>query len=288
MENFIYDYFISPIWDRTGYNTINTVAYVLIALAALWVLYGYLKSRIKFDEAFIGSILCFVLFGSTARVVTDAIDGGNFLPISPIHEFVLNSHIWDYGYLTVTPGIYIVTAALLMASFLILRKIGRPGLLGYVGIALWLPHFLLLLPFFGYWIYSLPILVLTVIPGFFAWRHFKDKVLSGIVAGQALDGAATFFIIDYFSKISGISYFEQHVFSAAIGNLFGTFFVFYLIKVGIALAAAYILSKEKQEVAIAKLFGRELTVDRNFIAMVIMIIGFAPGIRDILRMMAGT
>ncbi len=276
MDNFIYDYFIQPIWSRTGYNAVNTLAYAAIAILAVYLLHRALKGRVRFDEGFVRSVLCFVLLGSTMRVVTDAIDTGVFKAVTPIHQLVLDSHIWDYGYLTVTPGIYIVTAAILLISMAALYRMKRMELLGYVGLALWLPQFLLLLPFMNYIAYSLPILVLAAVPAYISLKYFKDRILAAIVAGQALDGAATFFIIDVFSGLTGKAYFEQHVFSAGIGEIAGTYFAFYLLKVGIAFAAAYVIQKEKM--------GKE---DRNYIALLLMIMGFAPGIRDLLRMVTG-
>jgi len=276
MENFIYKYYIEPIWSHSGYNVVNTITYALIAIAAVYGLHRVLKGRVKMDARFIGGVLAFVLLGSTMRVVTDAIDTGAFKPVTPFHAWVLQSHFWDYSYLTVTPGIYLLTAALLLLTLALLHRMGRVELLGHVGLALWLPHFLLLVPFMGYAIYAIPVLLLAAIPAYLAYRHFRDPVLSAIVAGQALDGAATFFVIDIFSKISGLAYFEQHVFSAGIGEITGTFFSFYLLKVAIAIAAAYVLQKEEMD-----------SEDRNYIALILMIMGFAPGIRDMLRMMAG-
>ena len=137
-----------------------------------------------------------------------------------------------------------------------------------------------------YAVYALPVLVLAAIPAYLAYMYFKDRILAAIVAGQALDGAATFFVIDFFSKVSGIGYFEQHVLSSAIGSFFGSFFPFYLLKALIAFAAAYVLSKEKDEIE-AGFMGLRFEMDRNYIALVIIIMGFAPGIRDILRMVVG-
>jgi len=127
-----------------------------------------------------------------------------------------------------------------------------------------------------YWVYAIPILVLAAAPAYVAWLYFKDRVYAGIVAGQALDGAATFFIIDIFSGISGKQYFEQHVFSAGIGDMFGTYFTFYIVKILIAFAAAHVLRGEKMD-----------EEGKRFIALALMIMGFAPGLRDILRMMIG-
>jgi len=276
LENFIYNYFIAPIWERSGYNIVNTIVYAVIAIASVYVLHRIIKKRVKIDRGFVQGVLAFVLLGSTMRVVTDAIDTGVFTPVTPLHQFILDSHIMDYGYLTVSPGIYIVTAALLLVSMVVLRRMKRMELLGYVGLLLWIPFFLLLIPFMQYAVFAIPILVLAAVPAYFAVRYFKDHVFSAIVTGQALDGAATFFVIDYFSQISGIKYFEQHVFSSFIGELFDTYFTFYLVKAAIALAAAHVLVKEKMDLE-----------DKYYIALVLMIMGFAPGIRDILRMVIG-
>lgn len=279
MDNFIYEYYVRPIVEHSGYNVVNTLTYAAIAIGAVFILHKALKGRIKIDERFIGAVLCFVLFGSTMRVVTDSIDTHVLAPITPVHSFVLDSHIWDYGPLTVTPGIYIVTAAILLVALGVLyvaKLTERIELVGFFGLALWLPHFALLMPFMAYAPYAIPIILLAALPAVLAYAYFKDKILAAIVAGQALDGAATFFVLDVFSKISGISYFEQHVFSAGVIDATGTAFSFYLLKVALAFAAAYLLQKEKMDAE-----------DRSYIALVLMIMGFAPGIRDMLRMMVG-
>ncbi len=276
MENFINEYFIDPIWSHSGYNIVNTLVYALIAIGAVYAIYRALHGRIKIDEKFICSVLWFVLLGSTVRVVTDAVYSGVLEPVTPLHAWVLDSHLYDYGYLTVSPGIYVVVAAVLLLSMAVLYRIKRMELLGYVGMLLWIPHFLLLLPFMEYWIFAMPVLVLAAIPAYIAYRYFGNLIMAGIVAGHSLDGAATFIAIDVFPKFTGIFYSEQHVFSSAIGIFGGSFLVFYLVKVAISFAAAYLLTKEKMEMD-----------ERNFIALVLIIIGFAPGIRDVLRMIVG-
>ncbi len=267
MEDFIYKYYIEPIWAGTGYNPVNTLTYAVIALIALYIVWlCFKKYNVKIDKKFIYNVLAFVLLGSTVRVVTDAIVSGAFKPITPIHEAVLSSHIYDYNYLTVSPGIYLIIATLLFATMVVLWKIKNPELLGSVGLALWLPHFLLLLPFMGYAVYVVPVLLLAAIPAFVAWKYFRNETYMLIVGAHSLDGAATFFIIDIFSKISGKTYFEQHVIGGIIGQIFGTFLVFYIVKVLLAFVISYFLSKEK-----------EISEDeRNFIALATIIMGFAP------------
>lgn len=279
MEDFIYKYYIEPIWAGTGYNPINTITYAVIALLALYMIWlSFKKYNVKIDRKLIYGVLTFVLLGSTVRVVTDSIKNEVFKPVTPIHQAVLSSHIYDYGYLSVSPGIYIVIAAILFITMAILWKIKKPELLGTVGLVLWVPHLLLLLPFMSYLVYIFPILVLTAVPTFIAWKYFKNEIYALIVAAQSLDGAATFFIIDIFSKISGKVYFEQHVIGGAIGQIFGTFFAFFLVKMALSLVISYVLSREK-----------DMSEDElNFIALAIMIMGFAPGIRSLVRLALGS
>lgn len=276
--NIIQDYFLNPIADKTGYNTFNTATYAIIAIIALYAIWQYFKSKkIKIDKNFIYSILPFILLGSTIRVVTDSIDNGVFKSITPIHQAILNSHIYDYGYFTVTPGIYIVTASILFICIGVLNLIKKSKYLGYVGLILWVFHFILLLPFMSYILDSIPILLLTLAPTAIAILYLKDDIYSLIVAGHALDGAATFYVIDIFGPTNGKPYFEQHVVGSFIGQVFHTFFAFYLVKIFIAFSVAYLLQKDKDEDQNFK----------NFVALAIMIMGFAPGLRDVLRMVVG-
>ncbi len=271
------EFFINPILEKTGYNAVNTMVYAGIALIAVYALFHILKrSGVKIDNGFFWGVLSFVLFGSTARVVTDSVDAGVFTGVTPIHQWILDIGIYNYGFLTVTPGIYIVVAALLLGTLAILTYFKRMELLPYVGLALFAPHFFLLVPFMQYWEFAIPVLVLAAIPTYFIWKRY-GAVASAVVAGHALDGAATFIILDVFSSAIGKNYFEQHVLSRAVGELFNTYFTFYLVKVAIASAAVYLVEKEKMK-----------SDERIYFYLVVAIIGLAPGIRSVLRMVCGT
>lgn len=276
---FLEDYFISPIWERTGYNTVNTLVYAAIAIAALYVIWRILKKK-EFDFSsrdFLYGTAAFVLFGSTARVITDLSDAGaSFGALSPV---------FSYGYLTVTPGIYIVTAALFLLSIALGRAMHNSRFPAYAGTALWLPCFLLLIPHmknFDFFLLGIGIAAIGALAAYWLLKKFA-KLELGLheklaIAGQALDGAATFVVIDIFGKQAGKSYFEQHVLSGGIGTATPLgFFLFFLVKVSLATLIVYFLSKEKMD---AK--------DASLVLIVVGIMGFAPGIRDLLRMLAGT
>lgn len=316
---FIDEHFIEPLWDHSGYNAVNTSVYVIIALVSAYVLYNWLRSLgYKFDKQFISSVLPFVFFGSTARVVTDSIDtglmqayaasnSGNF--VGQLYSFILSTHIYDYGYLTVTPGIYIVTAAFTLASLFFVGHVGkRKDLVGWVGWLLFLPNFILLMPMFTYYSYAALVFVLVAVAfavSYFVLRHWKVSVPYAwlVPTAHALDGASTFVVINVFSKYEGKNYFEQHVLSRAIGEIGGAdygYLVFFAVKVVFALAAVYVLDQErvdegelKKKVG-AKEFPKALEREKlskadmvGFIALLLIIFGLAPGIRDILRLITG-
>lgn len=278
MSDFITDFFINPIAERTGYNMVNTLFYAALAIIAVYILWIiFKKSKIRIDNDFFHGVLAFVLFGSAARVVTDAVDAGTMTAVSPLHKLILDSGFYQYGFITVTPGIYMVVAGILLLCVAILSHFKKMQCLKYIGLALFALHFLLLLPFLQYWMHAIPVLLMAAIPFAMAYYCFRNIQSSLVVGAQALDGAATFYIIDIFSPLTGIQYFEQHVISRAVGEFMDTYLLFYLIKIGIAFAASYFVGKEK------------LSEDEKlYILLIFVIIGLAPGLRDMLRMMAGT
>lgn len=277
MENFIYEYFIQPIISRSGYNIVNTVVYAIIAIIAIYAIYkAFRRSGINIDRNFLLGTISFVLLGSTVRVVTDSIDSKVFSPITPVHEMIINSHIYDYGFFTVTPGIYIVIATIFLATVFVLHRLKKLNDLWKVGIALWLPHFLILVPFSKYFLLCALIVVLAALPAFIARKILKNDVLAGIVAAHSLDGAATFVAIEIAPQFAPIAYFEQHVFSRMLGGIGGNFVVFYIAKIAVSLIAAWLIKNEKMD-----------DDEMRYLALVLIIMGLAPGVRDTLRLLVG-
>ena len=288
------DYFIAPIVEKTGYNAVNTLAYAAVAIGALYLIWRFMKGK-KYDfssPAFLCAVCAFVLFGSTCRVLTDLSDAGavagmaaSASPLAPLYAALHSSKIFDYGFLTVTPGIYLVTAALFLLSLAIAMAMKQDMFAAYAGFLLWLPIFALVLPFASHWAFfalAVAIAAAGAHAVFFALERVGKIKLSIYeklaIGGQALDGAATFVVIDIFSKASGKGYFEQHVLSAGIGESTPLgFFLFVPIKIALAGAIVYFLRKEKMEKS-----------DVALVLLVVAIMGFAPGIRDVLRMLCGT
>jgi len=284
---FFEDYFVRPVWEHSGYNAVNTIVYASIALAAAYGMYRILRrERIGIDERFILSIIPFILLGSTVRVVTDSIDTGVMQmhrgQLFGLYDIILNSHVYDYGYLTVTPGIYVVVGLLAFASVVIFNGMKRRALIAPFGAALWLIHLAVLAPLFRFYYYAFLAAALAIggaLVGTQILKRMGVKLsLSSSLAvfAHALDGASTFVVIDVFGPAVGKQYFEQHVLSNLLGSIANSFFLFFAIKVLFATAAVYLIEKES-----------ETREEKYFIFLLLIIFGLAPGLRDLLRMLVG-
>jgi len=255
-------YFIDPIVQHSGYNPVNTVTYALLALVALFVLFKKLRALHKYDEEFLALVALFAVVGATCRAVTD---------LSEHVSLGVFDGVYSYSFWTVSPGIYVVVALFFVFTLWLKTRWGwkalaLPFLIIFLNLALILPHvqhhFLVIM-----------VLLLTVVPFLIAVRVFSLPLAWGVFA-HALDGAATFVALDLAPLFSGISYREQHVVANAISDTFGGFWAFYVIKVLVAFVVVWLLRKESRE-------------ERLFYLSVVVLLGLAPGLRDLLRMWMG-
>lgn len=290
INSIINEYFINPVVERSGYNIVNTLVYAAIALMAAFLIYWWMKP--KFTRQFILYLIPFVLFGSTVRVFTDAIDTGvaqqHASDLFGLVGFAVDLGIYNYGPLTVTPGIYMATAVITLFSIFISERLRKPRLLPAIGLALWLPHLLLLMPMFGHWNFLAATIVLVAASIVVIYPMLRrDRLLNResllAVGAHALDGGASFVAIEVFNRISpeclelGRCYFGQHVIERAIGNAlpYGTA-LFLLLKLLFAVFAVHVIERQCKD--------RD---ERNFIYALVIIFGLAPGVRNVLRLLVG-
>jgi len=96
-----------------------------------------------------------------------------------------------------------------------------------------------------------------------------------LIFGHLLDGAATFIGIDYFG------YHEKHVLPTFLIDTMGTAFVMVPLKIVIICAIIYVLDD---------LFKEDLKNDRTLVGLIkitILVLGLAPGTRDLVRLGLG-
>ena len=277
MVDFIQEYFVNPIIYQDKYppyNVYNTLAYAAIAIAAVYLLYRLLKSKgFVFDGAFFKSIIPFVVFGSLMRIGED----GGILPrvveISGVQVFPF-----------VTPGIYIVTFLLLLWTWFLAKKTSSSHAefcekTLYAGFAL-----IALSAFISLGVLlrlqnpaAFVLIAFIALAIWFAFKRFwQARGLEASFAeqtavfSQVLDGSATFVGVQF------LGYSEQHIVGNAVFSLFGGPWAFLLVKIIFAFGVVELLRRENAN-----------EEEKNFILLLITILGLAPGLRDALRILAG-
>jgi len=269
-------YFVQPIIDYSGYNIINTIVYAAILLfVSFKVIYPFFaKKGINFDLNFVKAVFPYIVLGSTLRVFED------------LQLIARNPFPWELGYYFVSPGIYIMIGLFTIIALYASIKAGKKNIqkslkiFGAIGLIACIPIVLFLLfklKHLQEFIQVLLIVAVVVILIKFLSNKLKTKIFKDnsslmVVAGQAMDGGATFTALTSFSTFS-----EQHVVSnflmdAVNSATNSTFFgplAFLLVKIIIAILIVYFVETEIKDVKL-----------KNFIKVFVIIIGFAPGIRD--------
>lgn len=283
LEQFIDEYFVRPLaqpYLMRPFNPINTLVYAAIALAAAYLIYkGLKKAGVKIDERLFYATLPFVLLGSTLRVLVDAdilsrqivVEGTTFYPF-------------------VTPGVYVTTAAITIACLWFslalqkYRRIAYDKTMRSLGLVLAVAALLFLLPSMKFFLHAFGILALASVGllAFIEFRNIRKKSSAAIekiaVFSQSLDGAATFVGISFGTPAG--AYVEQHVFSSLLAGSGGPFLgllAFYLIKIAFVILVVELIAREMKR-------EKELA---TYVLLLITIFGAAPGLRDLLRIVAG-
>ncbi len=279
--SFLEDYFLNPILANGWFNPINTLVYSIILIIAVYYVYKLLKRMdIKIDTNFTISILPFIVWASSTRVLHDAAVSSALPPA-----------INDFYSLPVfpTPGSYFITFTLALMTLLISLAFQKYKDIPYyktmtsLGVIFCIINFILLplpnpYPFlliFGItaaWalLFSAPQLI-PGIPGkvrkLFSWEN--DFILSA----HFLDATATVVSLTLFG------YVEQHVVPRLFFPYMGPYAMFFL-KAIVVIPVLWVLDHHKAEDPHSAEFI-------HFLKIVVLILGLAPGLRDTLRLMAG-
>lgn len=280
IQDLIQEYFIAPIMQNGWYNPINTIVYSVLLIIGVYFVYRLLrKLDIHIDRNFFLAILPFIVWGSSTRVLHDAAYAG---ALSPGLNAFYNSPIFP------TPGSYIITFVLALVVLLVSLLIQRFGRFPYwkamfgIGAVLCIINFIMI-PFVNYYAMALIIKVTGLWAAvFFASRyvftkkplskaipHFKDLFSvsnCGILAAHFLDATATV------TALSLFGYLEQHVVPRMFFPFMGPAAMFFL-KIAVVLPVLWIVDRYADDGDF-----------KNFLKIVILILGLAPGLRDMIRL----
>ncbi len=264
MADFIKEYFIEPIYTGTGYNIVNTIVYGLLLGVGIILSYKIIERfKVRIDEKFLLGLLPFLILGSVLRALEDAL-------LLPKSAFLI------------TPGIFftifgIVIFALIISAFLHERKgYELHTTLGILGLLLLpYPGFLVLKNILLYspLLYAASALIASTAVFIGAIKYLNISYMQGwwvtsIIAAHMLDASTTVVAVDLYG------YWEEHYFEGALVDALGTGLIIYPLKAAVLFTAVYIVQKAVED---------ENALSYWYLAL--FILGFSPGMRNLLKLM---
>ena len=276
IREFLYKYYIDPIRYGEAYTLVDTLTYALILIVAVYIVYrGLRRYGIAVDEELVLATMPFVVLGGLLRVVEDT--------------GMITS---DLRFLLITPLIFFTISGIAMVSLFAGKLAENAGLVarysrfyGGVGIVACIVA-ALALTWFGLTETTIAldvlgiILALTAVSSLALWAFFvyvlkwdyaSNILYKLLIFGHMLDASATSYGID----IHSIHYVEQHVVGGALIDATGTAFSMFLLKIAVLVPAIYVLEMYRRE-------GNSGLWHLILLAMIV--VGMAPGIRDLVRM----
>ena len=283
ISDFIHKYYIDPIRMGQPYNIVDTLTYAIILVLGVYLLYRWMSQSdwlsdigFKIDASFILATLPYVILGGVLRVVQDT-----------------GMLTGDFQFLLVTPLIYFVLffftiAMLFLSRFLTLQGLTKSFLTFYVFAGI-ISVFVVSLVLLAWGINHthIDLFILAVIPLMaltttllvwafmrygLGWKYVTDPLYITLLFGQLLDASATSYGIDLHPSVR---YVEQHVVGSGLIDLTGTAFVMFPLKLVVLFPAIYIMQLYRKEANPA--FW-------HLVLLAMIVVGFAPGIRDMVRM----
>jgi uncharacterized membrane protein len=280
---FFEDYFLNPILQNGWFNPVNTIVYSIILITAVYFVFRLLfRMGIRIDRHFFYAVLPFIFWGSSTRVLHDAAFAGALSPA--LNEFYSSP-------LFPTPGSYLITFTLALAALLVSLGIQKKS-----GISYWKPMLLIgtglslaniwLIP----WVSVNPLILIAGLTAlwsglfyglsilfkadFFRKHHPTLRSLFSIpnqvvLGSHFLDASATFTALRFYG------YLEQHVVPRLVFPFLGPISMF-LLKIVVVVPVLWVIDSYAED--------RNF---RNFLKIVVLILGLAPGLRDLIRLMAG-
>ncbi|MDN7011503.1 DUF63 family protein [Methanoculleus sp. FWC-SCC3] len=276
IREFLYKYYIDPIRYGEAYTLVDTLTYALILIAAVYLVYrGLRRYGIAVDGDLVIATLPFVVLGGLLRVVEDTgmiTSDFRFLLITPLIFFTIFA----------IAGVALFAGKLAENAGLVARYsriYGGAGVVACIVAASALAWFGLTETTIALDVFGL-ILALTAVSSLalwaflvyvLKWDYASNTLYKLLIFGHMLDASATSYGID----IHPVGYVEQHVVGAALIDATGTAFSMFLLKFAVIVPAVYVLEMYRREGSPGLW---------HLILLAMIVVGMAPGIRSLVRM----
>lgn len=249
-------YFIEPILTGSGYNWVNTLTY-----AVLLIFFGYIVFRairklgIEVDSKFAMSVFPYILLASVLRSLNDVGVFNTFVLVSPF------AYIYAFS----------LTFTLLVSSLIIARqfKVSFHALffsLGFVLAGLFFTQLKFQNLFAAGQILALDLFffILIFLPVWKASLWNKSALFA-----QMFDASATFVAVTFY----GFS--EQHVLPNLLFGMAGSVAIFFVAKTAVVIAFLWAVDSGVDDKNL-----------RNFLKLIVFMLGIGQGFRDLLMVAA--
>jgi uncharacterized membrane protein len=283
ISDFIYKYYIDPIRLGQSYNIVDTLTYAIILVIGVYLLYRWMsRSTWLTDDGFtigagfILATLPYVVLGGVLRVVQDTgmITGDfQFLLVTPLIYFVL--FFFTISMLFLSRTVTRMGFAKNILTFYAGAGIVSTAVVSLVLLAWGINHAhvdLFILAIIPLMACTATLLVWSCMRYLLGWKYVTDPLYITLLFGQLLDASATSYGIDLHPSVQ---YIEQHVVGSGLIELTNTAFVMFPLKLVVLFPAIYIMEIYRKEANPA--FW-------HLVLLAMIVVGLAPGIRDMTRM----
>jgi len=283
ISDFFYKYYIDPIKNGQAYNVVDTLTYAIILVIGVYILYRWMSSStylaesgFKFDYQFILATVPYVILGGLVRVIEDTgmiTSDWRYLLITPLIYFTLFFFVIGVMFLSryltikgITTSFFQFYAFAGAAAVIIASIILLAWSMTHHGVDLFI---LAIIPLMGL---TATAIVWAVMKYVLKWTYVSDPVYLTLLFGQLLDASATSYGIDFHPTVQ---YVEQHVVGSALIDMTGTALVMFPLKLLVLFPAVYVMEMYRKEANPA--FW-------HLVLLAMIVVGFAPGVRDMVRM----
>ena len=283
ISDFFYKYYIDPIRNGQAYNVVDTLTYAIILIIGVFILYRWLSSStylaesgFKFDQTFILATVPYVILGGLVRVIEDTgmiTSDWRFLLITPLIYFTLFFFVIGVMFLSryltilgITKNFFQFYTFAGVMAMVIESLVLLAWSTTHHGVDLFI---LAIIPLMGI---TATVIVWAVMRYALGWTYANDAVYLTLLFGQLLDASATSYGIDFHPTVQ---YVEQHVVGSVLIDMTGTALVMFPLKLVVLFPAVYVMEMYRKEANPA--FW-------HLVLLAMIVVGFAPGIRDMVRM----